>query len=209
MTFVMLLMGSAIVLLLAVGVAGGVLTISRARRQVEELSGENARLSAEVALDPLTGLANRRGIVRALDAALARPQSLTAVLYLDLDHFKNVNDDHGHRCGDRALVATADRLLACLPRNACGGRMGGDEIVIVLPSIGSLDEASQIATEIRQCLAHPIALDGLEQPLHLTVSIGVAATTPGLTDDADDLIERANQALRQAKAAGRDRVMSR
>lgn len=202
-------------MVLATGSAFGAVSLARAHRTVVRLSGENARLSREVALDPLTGLANRRGIVHALEAALGRPNARTAVVYLDLDHFKNVNDGHGHRCGDQVLVAVAERLRDCVPSDACAGRLGGDELVVVLSDSPRSSSAADLAITIHRELARPLVIEGVTEPLRLTVSVGVAAVvSPSGSDvdtgstDADDLLDRANEAMRRAKSAGRDRVMA-
>lgn len=215
MTSSMLVTG---VLGVATGSAMAGLAWARARRQVVRLSDENARLAEENQRDPLTGLANRRGIDRALGRALARPGAITGVLYVDLDDFKGVNDRHGHRCGDQALVTIAARLLDGLPADACAGRMGGDELVVVLPALEDASLATELAAAIRTDLARPIDVDGLDSPLRVTVSIGVAAIDNDCVDHAcvehntvhlaDDVIERANTALRRAKASGRDCVMA-
>jgi diguanylate cyclase (GGDEF)-like protein len=199
------------VLAMVVAAASALIGWARVRRHMVELTHENARLSAEVELDPLTGLANRRGILRSLDMALARPRALTAVLYVDLDNFKSVNDGHGHRCGDRALVEVADRLTRVLPPGACAGRIGGDELVVVLPAAGSLAEATRVAGVIRDHLARPIEIDLIPDELIVTASIGVAvARTGNLAEPGarEAVLEAANSALRRAKAAGRDRVMA-
>lgn len=204
----MLLVMSAVseVFGVSTGAALAVLGWARARQQLARLTHENARLAAENQRDPLTGLANRRGVERALDDALGRRSDTTGLLYIDLDDFKGVNDRHGHAWGDRALMTLADRLRACTPTDACAGRMGGDELVVVLPAIGSVADAAVVAARIRADLARPIEHDG-DESLRVTVSIGVAVVEPHETHDAHRLLEDANRAMRRAKSSGRDRVM--
>jgi diguanylate cyclase (GGDEF)-like protein len=191
---------------LAVGLVSA-RTVARARRQMVLLADENERLAREVGRDHLTGLANRREVHRALDEALARGDRPTAVLYIDVDRFKDINDRHGHPCGDRVLMALADRLIRVLPEGSCAGRVGGDELVVVLPDIESLTDATQLATTLRDELAAP--LSGDDGAVGVTVSIGVATSDTGdgaQATDAAGLLERADRALRAAKSAGRDRV---
>lgn len=212
MTIPMLMSSGLLGFAFAMGAALGMGSVVRARRQVQHLTGENARLAAAVEVDPLTGLANRRGVRRCLETALAQPHTFTAVLYLDLDHFKWVNDQHGHPCGDRVLMTVADRLRELLPVDACAGRMGGDELLVVIPSTASLADAVEHAATLRSSLSRPIPVgdsDDHDETVALTVSIGVASVHTGDGNSstvADDLIERADQALRRAKESGRDRV---
>lgn len=184
-------------------------TLVRVRRQRDLLARENVRLATEAVRDPLTGLANRRGLHDALDDALSRPGTATTVLYLDLDRFKDLNDRHGHRCGDQALVVIADRLRLCLPDDSTVGRIGGDELVVVLPDAGRADDAVEVAARVRSCLGQPMRLPGADVPVHLTVSIGVASVRPGTVGAGRglDLLEHADRALRTAKSDGRDQVM--
>lgn len=198
------MLGMAMVL-----VAAALVALGRAHRLVGDLTGENARLREEASHDPLTGLANRRGILAHLDAALARPHSLTAVLYIDLDHFKAVNDSFGHRSGDRVLVEIAHRLRARLPNGANVGRLGGDELVVVLSQATSIEEAAEVAADLREWLGRPMHLEGDLAPVHLTVSIGVAAAQTdggGEAGDAQVMLDCADEALRRAKVNGRNRV---
>ena len=178
-------------------------------RRLQDLSREiEARRAAEHTAqrlarhDPLTGLPNRRFFNEKLDEALRcqDPQECrAAVLMLDLDGFKAVNDVHGHMVGDRVLVEFAERIgKAC--RNALVARVGGDEFAIVLPHIHSLDEPAAVARRISLAVAEPFTIAGAETALGVGIGIAVA---PNDGTKADDLVRRADLALYRAKAEGR------
>jgi diguanylate cyclase (GGDEF)-like protein/PAS domain S-box-containing protein len=178
----------------------------------------NARLYSMVeqlaVTDELTGLFNRRGFLqlgeREFERALRFNRPL-AVLMLDIDHFKRVNDTHGHPVGDQVLRALAD----CVRLNTRGidvaGRYGGEEFVLVLPET-PLPEAVQIAERLRQSIADlsvPICPANGDFPpvkIQFTVSIGVAVALPGIRNSAD-LLERADHAMYRGKDLGRNRVV--
>jgi diguanylate cyclase (GGDEF)-like protein/PAS domain S-box-containing protein len=155
--------------------------------------------------DPLTGLLNRRGFSAALQSRLAhtrRYASGGALLILDLDGFKAVNDAFGHEAGDRLLVQVGEELRACLRETDLVARLGGDEFAVILPR-ETLDEAAVVAAKITRRLREAALGAGPAVP-GVTVSIGVA----GLADDfeqADDVLRAADLAMYSAKAAGRDR----
>ena len=157
--------------------------------------------------DDLTGLHNRRLLndrlrvdVRAADAD--HPVSL---ILLDLDHFKRVNDTHGHVVGDQVLHALGRMLQTEVRVSDVAARYGGEELAVLQPGT-DLDAATVLAERLRARIA---ALDWLQivgVPLNLTVSAGVASTSGGETPR--DLLRRADRAMYAAKAAGRDRVMT-
>jgi diguanylate cyclase (GGDEF)-like protein/PAS domain S-box-containing protein len=152
--------------------------------------------------DPLTGVANRRGITVQLAERAAAPAGATLLL-IDIDHFKQVNDRHGHAVGDRVIRHIADTLAAHLEGGALLGRLGGDEFAVVLPS---RDPDGGIALGERLCAAvagRPVVDDGAT--LRLSLSIGVAAVTPG--HDAETTLAFADLALYAAKNAGRGRAV--
>lgn len=166
------------------------------------LPGERAqaRLREAASRDPLTGALNRAGLA-ALATRLLRPG--TAVIVLDVDHFKAINDQHGHGVGDRVLTALVDSARAVLPGSGAEiARLGGDEFVMVLRE-KSRAEASWIADEVRHALRHRL-LRMPELP-PCTISLGVGGVEPG-DRDFSQAIERADSALYQAKAQGRDRA---
>lgn len=165
----------------------------RQRKQQERLLREQATV------DSLTGLPNRPTLLATLDAQLAQAQGL-ALLMVDLDHFKQVNDSHGHACGDAALAHFASQLRQLLGPDGYAGRLGGEEFCVLLPG-ASPQAALGIAHTLRQRMQEkPLQFDGKQIPL--TASIGLALRQPA--DDSRSLLARADMALYQAKHAGRD-----
>ncbi|MCJ2028686.1 GGDEF domain-containing protein [Methylobacterium sp. J-043] len=162
------------------------------------MPGERAQAALrEAALrDPLTGAWNRAGLA-ALGPRLLR--SGTAVIALDVDHFKAINDRHGHAVGDRVLVALAACAQGVVPEpDACLIRLGGDEFVLLVPE-RSPAEARWLADEIRHAVARTDSLPAW------TISLGIAVVEPGEADFSA-AIERADRSLYRAKAQGRDRA---
>jgi diguanylate cyclase (GGDEF)-like protein/PAS domain S-box-containing protein len=156
--------------------------------------------------DPLTGLPNRTLYLDRLGQAVARrrrrDESRFAVLFLDLDRFKLVNDSLGHLAGDALLVALAQRLASCLRTDDTVARLGGDEFAILLDDIEDEREASRVVDRIQQELRNPFVLDGHE--VFSTASIGI--TFGGPTDRRpEELLRDADTAMYRAKALGRDR----
>ncbi|WP_374661357.1 diguanylate cyclase [Inhella sp.] len=178
----------------------------RARNaQLQALAEQMHRLAHT---DALSGAANRRGFLQGVEAELARtlrgglPLSL---LMLDIDHFKRINDRHGHAAGDAAIAELARRCATQLRPYDLLGRLGGEEFAMLLPGADD-DTACRVAERVRaQVQAEAVAAPGLAEALHMTVSIGVAAWQAG--DDADTLLARADAALYAAKQAGRNRVV--
>ena len=153
--------------------------------------------------DGLTGLANRHGLHAVVDALLRDARSF-AVLFVDLDRFKDANDTLGHEVGDRVLCEAARRLRRCAPTGTTVVRQGGDEFVLVLPN-AELAEAERIAREVVGTLALPFALGG--EPHTFGASVGVALA-PLHGTDRHALLRRADTAMYAAKAAGRGRHAS-
>jgi diguanylate cyclase (GGDEF)-like protein/PAS domain S-box-containing protein len=155
--------------------------------------------------DPLTGLANRVLFRDHVERALAgrrRRRTKVAVLFLDLDNFKVVNDSLGHRAGDRLLIEVGHRLRATIRETDVAARQGGDEFTILLDRVRSLDEATASAEHIAAELREPIQLDG--RSIVVGVSIGIAmAGGPEMA--ADDLLAHADAAMYEAKGQGRAR----
>ena len=163
-----------------------------------------ARARAEEQLrDPLTGLPNRLWLMERSWAALdeaERTESRAALVLIDLDRFRSVNDTLGHLAGDRLLLQIADRLRTALPRGAEAARLGGDEFAVLLPSCTSITQAQKIARELVGDLGSPLDLDGLN--LVLEASAGVAVF-PEHAQEAEGLLRRADVAMYEAK---RDRT---
>ena len=156
--------------------------------------------------DPLTGLANRRLFRQALEKALGglKQDEQAAVLMLDLDGFKAVNDTHGHAAGDRALLAVSKMLTAQL-RDATLARIGGDEFAIVVPRIELRETVAALARRIVAGFSEPFVLGGVSASLSLGVSIGIAvAPDDGVSPDI--LVKRADLAMYRAKTEGRSLI---
>ncbi|HEU4912227.1 MAG TPA: PAS domain S-box protein [Actinomycetes bacterium] len=155
--------------------------------------------------DPLTGLPNRDLLMDHLSHALLRSSrdgSTTAVMFCDLDRFKEVNDTHGHETGDALLVAVADRLRRTLRPGDTVARLGGDEFVVVAEGVPDDRAARDLAERVRGALDGPIRVSSLE--LRTGLSVGIAIARPG--DDARSVLGQADAAMYRAKALGRGRV---
>jgi diguanylate cyclase (GGDEF)-like protein len=170
-----------------------------------ELSAEQARLAHHDLHDSLTGLANRMLLSDRVAHALRsseRRDTVVAVLFVDLDQFKAVNDVAGHSAGDSLLVEVAKRLNTLVRPSDTVARFGGDEFVVLCEDIGSpQDEASGVAKRIIEALAEPFVISGRE--LFASASIGIAIGRPG--DDPEGLISQADAAMYLAKQRGRAR----
>ncbi len=157
--------------------------------------------------DPLSGLSNRRHWHERLDEEWDRGRRYgrgPAVLLLDLDNFKAVNDRHGHEAGDDLIRAVAGLLRGLVRVSDVAGRLGGDEFVILLPE-ATADHARQAAEKIRQAVAGTTFRCG-GAAVRITVSVGVASASDGAVPDTRALLRLADQALYDAKAGGRNRV---
>ncbi len=169
-------------------------------------------LEQESITDPLMGIFNRRFLDRRLQEEVLRAKRHKlelAILLLDIDHFKRVNDTWGHQNGDIVLRHLARLLLDALRQTDLLARYGGEEFVVVLPHT-TKQEAALLAERLRRMVAaSPVALDGLpagQQQLQVTVSIGISCLLAE-DDTPDAIFERADRALYQAKQAGRNRVI--
>lgn len=169
------------------------------------------QLASMVLTDPLTGCLNRRGFDQALAREVARSEragSDMAVLALDLDHFKDINDVHGHLVGDEVLRAVGALLIQTARAGDIVARIGGEEFAVVLPDTSSAS-AYRVAERIRELMDqhHFPPAKPKAEPLHLTTSIGVVSGSPDLGDDYMELfMARADAALYHAKRTGRNRV---
>ncbi|KUM02363.1 EAL domain-containing protein [Chromobacterium subtsugae] len=155
--------------------------------------------------DPLTSLCNRRMLHDRLEyelAQAARHGSMVAVLLLDLDHFKTINDSLGHGVGDQVLALVARRLQSCMRASDTVARLGGDEFCIVFGGIGTLGDVDQVAQKALARLAEPIELEHMT--CYVTGSIGIALS-PADGASVDELLRNADQAMYGAKHAGRNR----
>jgi diguanylate cyclase (GGDEF)-like protein len=186
-------------------------------RLLHTMRDNEARLTHLATTDTLTGIANRRMVLSALEMELNRAGRTgrpLALLMLDLDLFKSINDRHGHAIGDAVLVATAARCQAQLRGMDTCGRIGGEEFLVVLPETGA-DEARVIAERLRATLGDN-AIDTSAGPIAVTVSIGLALFNPmatparrtevDLADQVQELLRQADQSLYRAKSEGRNCV---
>ncbi|MEU4621905.1 diguanylate cyclase [Actinoplanes sp. NPDC023801] len=171
-------------------------------RDVTELERLRAELTEQTVRDHLTGLYNRRHLTSVLGHAVRAADDALAVVMVDVDHFKSVNDRFGHAVGDRLLVDLAGELVRCGRPGGTVARYGGEEFVVVLPGT-DLQAAMSHAEQLRQRCAM-LVLDTDHGSLRPTISAGVARLRPGMT--AEDLLRTADAALYTAKAAGRNRV---
>lgn len=183
------------------GRAVGVMGISRditERKRVEET------IIHQAYHDPLTNLANRRLFMDRLAQALTRApwhNRRVAVLFLDLDHFKGINDALGHSVGDQLLQAVAERLMACVRVGDTVARLGGDEFAIALVDIARTSDVPKLAQKIIHTLSKPYALEGRE--FFTTASIGISIC-PDDAQDPESLVKNADIAMYRAKKHGRN-----
>lgn len=172
----------------------------------DRVTAANEALSHQANHDPLTGTANRVRFFEELTVVLARARrqgELVAVLFIDLDHFKTLNDSCGHAGGDAVLIETARRLNAEIRDTDLVARHGGDEFTVLLVAPDSPEHALNVAERIGERLRAPIELGGRQ--VELSASIGLTMNDD-LQTDADTLMRHADVALYRAKSLGRDRV---
>ena len=181
----------------------------RRKRQADRLRAtveDGLRLAV---IDPLTGIYNRRYAMprlASIAAQAAQDGSDFAVMVVDLDRFKSVNDRFGHPAGDRVLAEVARRLSENLRISDLLARIGGEEFLVALPQT-SLGDAQHVASRLREVIAEDSITLPSGQALHVTASIGVAMGRRGLAaEDVGDLVDRADKALLQSKSAGRNQV---
>jgi diguanylate cyclase (GGDEF)-like protein len=170
----------------------------------ERADEETTRLATT---DPLTGVFNRRTFIELAEQELARTRRTgapLALMMLDLDHFKRVNDTYGHLIGDQVLVAFTRLVRECVRRSDLVVRYGGEEFCVLLPGT-LLTAATALAERIRAATA---ARTLTSLPFRITVSIGVTASAAGAATALDDLLARADEALYRAKEEGRNRVVT-
>ena len=178
----------------------------RIRRLTNELEDANRQLQTLATIDPLTKLMNRRVLDARLDqefARAARYRHPLGCMMLDVDHFKKVNDTHGHLVGDRVLAQVGALITATIRKTDVAARYGGEEFVVVVPE-SSRTGALVLAERLRHAVASG-GRDSSDLP-RVTVSVGIATTELGVAS-AQDLLRRADEALYEAKEAGRNRIV--
>ena len=178
--------------------------LSRAIRYTIERKRSEAAIKKLAYYDTLTGLPNRVLFSDRLKQAIVmaeRDKRDTALLFLDLDNFKNVNDSIGHTYGDRLLKITADRIQGCLRGSDTVARIGGDEFVVILPLVTGAEDVSKVAAKILDCLNKTVRFE--EHEIYSSASIGISVF-PDDGATADELLKNADIALYQAKERGRN-----
>jgi diguanylate cyclase (GGDEF)-like protein len=193
------------------GIFGAVsvsLAAVRVWRSVRVGAATQARLSHQVTHDPLTGLGNRAFVERSISAALAegaRARDGVAVIFLDIDRFKMVNDTHGYSTGDQLLIEVGERLTHAFERRAAIARVGGDEFALVLFPVATAGQARHEAEVAHGVLNAPFSIYGAD--LLISASVGVAISSAAEpTTDAETMLRDADTAMYQSKEAGRDMV---
>ena len=179
---------------------------ARTKALVKQLTTIDDRMEGLVMFDELTKLRNRRAVLLELETLVAtarRHDRPLSALMIDIDHFKAINDAHGHRAGDAVLQEVAKRIGERLRGADVAGRLGGDEVLVLLPETDA-EGAAILAGSIREAVAER-PTNTPAGPVDVTISIGSAAWEG---EPADLLLERADQALYAAKAAGRDRAVA-
>ena len=174
---------------------------------ISERKAEEEHMHSLAHYDVLTGLPNRTLLSDRLQQAIVatkREKSHMALMFIDLDKFKPVNDTLGHDIGDLVLKEVAKRMLECLRESDSAARIGGDEFIVLLPLVEAKSDALAVAEKIRLALSLPFELAG--QSLHISASIGVAVY-PEHGGDEKSLLKNADTAMYYAKEAGRNKVM--
>lgn len=177
---------------------GFIAGVSIAFQDVSERQQRETELRRESEKDPLTGLINRRGLERLLPRRLAYGAQKLALLYLDLDNFKEINDSHGHHAGDVILKEVTDRFQRAMRQTDLIARVGGDEFCIVVTGESAIEAAESVAKKLIEASKEPLSFGGVS--VTLGASIGIAL--PDGTSLPDMLMRRADEAMYQAKRKG-------
>ena len=183
---------------------GAIRDITDRKRREDALKQKNAELSHQAYHDALTGLPNRQMFYECLHSSLERAysnQELVALLFLDLDGFKSINDTLGHNVGDLLLKTVASRLKKCLRGSDIISRLGGDEFTVILPAIPGREEAAKVAEKIRDAIMQPFILE--ENTVSVTTSIGISLY-PIDAQNPETLVKNADAAMYRAKELGKN-----
>ena len=181
---------------------------ARVRERTASLDALNAEWQRQAMLDPLTGLANRRAFYQQAEAAFherMRHKIPLALILIDIDHFKQVNDRHGHAVGDQVLRAVAMRMAAVSRPEDTLARYGGEEFAVIAQHV-DLSGAERLAQRLWEVVRQSPVEIGDGRSLQVSISVGVAACRPDLCD-LEELVRRADEALYRAKEGGRDAVV--
>jgi two-component system cell cycle response regulator len=173
-----------------------------------ELLAARERLQYQATHDSLTGLLNRAATLEALSLELeraGRQGTPLSIVLADIDHFKQINDTHGHAVGDAVLCEAARRMKCSVRIYDSVGRYGGEEFLFILPGCDAASAVTQAERLRRAITAHPIELSRLT--ISFTLSMGLVVRLEGIPDDLDPLIQEADAALYRAKLRGRDRLI--
>jgi diguanylate cyclase (GGDEF)-like protein/PAS domain S-box-containing protein len=183
---------------------GAIRDITERQLRAKALEQKNAELSHQADHDALTGLPNRKRFYECLHQSLekaSRNQELVALLFLDLDGFKSINDSLGHNVGDLLLKTVARRLKKCLRGSDTISRLGGDEFTVILPAIPGSEEAAKVAEKICDAIIQPFILE--EHTVSVTTSIGISLY-PIDGQEPEILVKKADTAMYRAKERGKN-----
>lgn len=176
-------------------------------RDIRPQKREEARLQHSALHDVLTGLANRALFLDRLTLTMARlqrrPDRNFAVVFLDVDRFKQVNDSYGHAAGDTLLLAVTQRLRACLRPQDTIARFGGDEFALLLDDVGAVEDIAGVVSRIQEAIQRPVDVGGVE--VYVSASMGISLSAEGYRS-VDEIMQRADQAMYAAKANGKARL---
>lgn len=193
---------------------GALVHADRRRRQVldrvERLEADHSRITHAhrnlvhvAAHDSMTGLLNRGGLTERLERTLSEATGPIAVMFMDIDRFKSINDSLGHGAGDQLLQVMGRRITAILPEGCTAGRLGGDEFVVVMDDATDLNRVVAVAERLTRSIGEPLELVG--RLVRVSASVGIAIG-PDQDDTPSSIIGFANAALHRAKEGGRDRI---
>jgi diguanylate cyclase (GGDEF)-like protein/PAS domain S-box-containing protein len=174
-------------------------------RDVTDRKLLEGRLEYQAFHDPLTGLPNRTLFLQRLSSAVEGARhghGMVALLFLDLDDFKVINDSLGHKAGDRLIMSMSERLLACLRPDDMVARLGGDEFTVLMENVNDVRDAERVAGRLIEAVKKPFDVDG--QRVFVGTSIGIAMSITG-SDRPDDLLRNADVAMYEAKQRGKSR----
>lgn len=174
--------------------------IARLRDEIARLQSKVQQLDQLAHLDPLIGLPNRRGFMRQLEGLIARVQRYGdqgAMLFVDIDGLKVINDTHGHKAGDEALVRVSELLVSGVRSGDCVARLGGDEFGIILEHADEAIAAETAARLVERIAACDFTHEGAPLPLSVAIGVGLIAAD----DDAEAIMDRADEAMYLKKSA--------